>query len=72
MTGLQGATNLLKREIVNPPKGKPGLAITLSSAPAGDWKKVFNGDSLYDLVTSSFNAKLGKSVTTLLIYCSRW
>jgi hypothetical protein len=67
--GLKGATNLLKREIVNQSKGKPGLAITLSSlCLAGDWEKVFNGDSLYDLVTSSFNAKLGKSVTTLLSF----
>lgn len=67
--GLKGATNMLKREIVNQSKGKPGLAITLSSlCLAGDWEKVFNGDSLYDLVTSSFNAKLGKSVTTLLSF----
>lgn len=67
--GLKGATNLLKREIVNQSKGKPGLAITLSSlCLAGDWEKVFNGDSLYDLVRSSFNAKLGKGVTTLLSF----
>ncbi|NCU38757.1 hypothetical protein EOL96_06950 [Candidatus Saccharibacteria bacterium] len=67
--GLKGATNLLKREIVNQSKGKPGLAITLSTlCLAGDWEKVFNGDSLYDLVTSSFNAKLGKSVTTILSF----
>lgn len=67
--GLKGATNLLKREIVNQSKGKPGLAITLSSlCLAGDWEKVFNGDSLYDLVTSSFNARLGKRVTTLLSF----
>lgn len=67
--GLKGATNILKREIVNQSKGKPGLAITLSSlCLAGDWEKVFNGDSLYDLVTSSFNAKLGKSVTALLSF----
>lgn len=67
--GLKGATNVLKREIVNQSKGKPGLAITLCSlCLAGDWEKVFNGDSLYDLVTSSFNAKLGKSVTTLLSF----
>ena len=67
--GLKGATNLLKREIVDQSKGKPGLAITLSSlCLAGDWEKVFNGDSLYSLVTSSFNAKLGKSVTTLLSF----
>lgn len=67
--GLKGATNLLKREIVNQSKGKPGLAITLSFlCLAGDWEKVFNGDSLYALVTSSFNVKLGKSVTTLLSF----
>lgn len=67
--GLKGATNLLKREIVDQSKGKPGLAITLSTlCLAGDWEKVFNGDSLYTLVTSSFNARLGKNVTALLSF----
>jgi hypothetical protein len=67
--GLKGASNLLKREIVDQSKGKPGLAITLSAlCLAGDWEKVFNGDSLYNLVTSSFNTKLGKSVAALLSF----
>lgn len=67
--GLKNATNIMKREIVNQSKGKPGLTITLSAlCLAGDWEKVFNGDSLYALVTSSFKAKLGQSVTTLLSF----
>lgn len=66
-SGLKGATNILKREIVNQAKGKPGLAITLSAlCLSGDWEKVFNGDSLYNLVTSSFDKRLGKNVTAIL------
>lgn len=67
--GLKGAARILKREIVNQSKGKPGLAITLSTLCLnGDWEKVFNGDSLYNVVTYSFNAKLGRDVTALLSF----
>lgn len=67
--GLKNYSNEIKREIVNQSKGKPGLAITLSNlCLQGDWQKVFNGDSLYDLVTTTFNARLGRDVTTLLSF----
>lgn len=67
--GLKNASNTIKREIVDQSKGKPGLAITLSSlCLAGDWERVFNGDSLYDLVTSNFSTKLGEDVTALLSF----
>lgn len=67
--GLKEASNLLKREIVDQAKGKPGLAITLSTLCLnGDWEKVFNGDSLYNVVISSFTSRLGQHVTTLLSF----
>lgn len=67
--GLKNALNELKKEIVDQSKGKPGLAITLSNlCLGGDWQKVFNGDSLYSLVVTSFNSRLGRDVTTLLSF----
>lgn len=67
--GLERASNDLKREIINQSKGKPGLAITLSYlCIEGDWQKVFNGDSLYNLVVSTFKGRLGKDITALLSF----